>query len=368
MWVQHYLACDEVSIENVTVLSNCNSNNDMIDIDGCSNVRMWGCTGDSGDDAITLKSTGERACENITISDCVVASHCNAIKMGTESVGGFRNITISNCAIRPSKYETIQNGRREGLAGIALESVDGGTLDRVTISNITMEGTTSPIFLRLGNRGRKPDPNAPTRDVGALRNVIISNIVATGASPLGCSIAGIPGHPIENVTLRNIDITFRGGGTLQDAARDIPEMPQAYPECTMFGTLPAYGFYARHVKGLTLDNVRMGWSSSDDRPAFIGEDVFDLTIRGLKAESTDKTPDMIVLKNVDTAMITGCTGPRSSNVPFLHLIGNCRQVSVIGNDLRHTNTPWRIDERGEQKGTNDFYQAANAMQIRTQQP
>src|SRR5213596_3918235 len=67
------------------------------------------------------------------------------IKFGTESNGGFRNVTISNCVI-------------EDCRGIALETVDGGLLEDVSISNITMRGVTDvPLFIRLGRRMRGPD-------------------------------------------------------------------------------------------------------------------------------------------------------------------------------------------------------------------
>ncbi|MBI4580299.1 MAG: glycoside hydrolase [Planctomycetes bacterium] len=329
MWVQHYLACDNVTLERVTVLSNCNHNNDMIDIDGCRFVRIIGCTGESGDDAITLKSTGTRACENVTISDCNVASNCNAIKFGTESTGGFRNITITNCTVhRPS----LPGVGRSQLSGISLLTVDGGTIDGVTISNIAVQGTQAPIFLRLGNRARKHTPDAPAPGVGVLRNVIISNVVATGATHTGCAIAGLPGHPIENVTLRDIRITFAGGGTLDHARRDVPEQPGQYPECTMFGTLPAYGFYVRHVDGLVLDNVQVGWEKPDRRPALVCDDVRNLTVTGLRAQAAPEAAETIVLKNSDTILIRGCTAPAGATA-FLHLTDGTRFVNVIGNDL-----------------------------------
>ncbi len=125
--------------------------------------------------------------------------------MGTESNGGFKNISITNCVVRPSSEPDLIYGRREGLAGIALEIVDGGTLDGITISNIAISGTTAPIFMRLGNRARKYRTNISPPPVGTFRNVLISNIVASGAGNTGCSITGIPGHMIENVSIWSVD-------------------------------------------------------------------------------------------------------------------------------------------------------------------
>jgi hypothetical protein len=185
----------------------------------------------------------------------------------------------------------------------ALEEVDGGALDRVTISNITMDGVASPIFIRLGNRGRKPWAEAPARRVGTLGHVVISNVVATGASTLGCAIAGIPGHQIENVTLRDINITFQGGGTLEDTKRPVPELAEVAPECTMFDTLPAYAFYARHVDGLNLDNVQVGWDKPDLRPAIVCDDTRNLTISCLRARMADSGGDLILLNDTENVMI-----------------------------------------------------------------
>ena len=139
MWMQHYLACDNLTVRGVTVRSRCNANNDGINIDCCHNVRIADCDISSGDDAIVLKSTADRACENVTITNCIVSSNCNGLKMGTETNGGFRNIAISNCSI----YDVR-------LAGLTLQIVDGGTLDRVAVTNLTMHNVDSPIFLRLG--------------------------------------------------------------------------------------------------------------------------------------------------------------------------------------------------------------------------
>ena len=354
MWVQHYLACDNLTLEGLTVVSNCNFNNDMMDIDGCRDVRVSGCTGESGDDAITLKATGLRPCERVTISDCTVASHCSGIKLGTESTGGFRDITITNCVVRHPTLDGLCKGEPEG---IGLETVDGGTLERVILSNITVDGAEAPIFLRLGNRARKHTPDASSPGVGTLRDVVISNLVARNAGTFGCPITGLPDFPIENVTLRDIQITCRGGGTADDAARKVDEKPDAYPACRMFGQLPAYGFYARHVKGLTLDNVRVGFEKSDRRPALICEDVSGLNICNLQAGAAKDGAEAIRLDNVRSALIRGCIAPENA-ATFLLLTGKCDGISVIGNDLSRASQAFRT--QGERQDRT-LFQAANRM-------
>ncbi len=339
MWMQHYLDCDSVTVRGISVYNHVGRNNDMIDIDCCRNVVITDCFADTDDDALTLKSTAGRPTENVTVSNCLLSSHCNAIKAGTESNGGFKNITITNCVIRPSADSEKIAGRNEGLAGIALEIVDGGTLDGVTISNIAMVGETTPIFLRLGNRARPIKPSAPKPSVGTFRNVILSNIVATGAGAVGCSIAGLPDHPIENVTLSNIRISFVGGGTKEHAQAAVPENPTKYPECTMFGTLPAYGFYCRHVAGLTLRSVDLRFAKPDHRPALVCDDVRDLAVDAFSAQTSAEASAQIVLDNTRDALIRGCCPPPTAAV-FLRLQDRSDRITVVANDLSRTETPF----------------------------
>jgi len=302
MWVQHYLACDDVRIAGITVRSNVNANNDGIDIDSCRRVVISDCNIDSGDDAIVLKSTSARVCADVVITNCVLSTRCNALKMGTESNGGFQNIAITNCVI----YNTR-------LAGVALEIVDGGTMDRVAVSNITMNGVGAPIFIRLGNRARpfKQDMEAP--GMGAMRNITISNIEAAGANPTGCAISGLPDAAIENITLSNVRLSFEGGGTKADAARVIPEMPTDYPEYRMFGKLSAYGFYCRHVKGLKLLNVQLLLAKPDQRHAVVLEDVEDTLVDCLDAPFSLDAETMIQLTGVKKVFIRNKDGETSAH-------------------------------------------------------
>jgi polygalacturonase len=267
MWVQHYLACSDVVIRGIKVYSKVNSNNDGIDIDCSERVRISDCDINSGDDAIVLKSTANRPCRDVVVTNCTLSTHCNALKLGTESNGGFENITVSNCTVFDTR-----------LSGIAVEMVDGGLLDRVSFSNIVMKNVGNPIFVRLGNRARPYQEKGPKPAMGSLRNVQISNVQATGAGKVGCSITGLPGHPAENITLDNIRLSFVGGGTAADSQRKIEEFPEKYPEFQMFGTLPAYGFYCRHARNLTFRNVETRFESPEARPGLVTEDVDGLRV------------------------------------------------------------------------------------------
>ena len=298
---------DSLTIDNVKV----DTNRDGFDIDACRYVRISNCSVNApNDDAIVIKSSYAlgfaRATENMTITNCQVTGYdlgtffdgtfkrtqqqapdrdgvTGRIKLGTESNGGFKNITISNCVFDRSR-------------GLALETVDGGLIEDITINNITMrEVTTAPIFLRIGSRMRGPK-DIP---IGAIRRVNISNIVVSDAETKFASlIVGLPGHPIEDVRLSNIRIHYRGGGTKEDAAIEPPERENNYPEPSMFGTIPAYGFYVRHVKGLEMRDVEVSFMKDDARPPFVLDDVKGVDLRGLKAQRGMDVP-MFVLKNVE---------------------------------------------------------------------
>ena len=241
------LGTDYVNIDGVTIR---NGYADGIDPDSCRNVRIANCHIESVDDAIVPKasfSLGERrSCENITVTNCYLATECNAFKLGTESGGDFKRMAVSNCVMAGLSKSDPAGG------GIALESVDGSNLDGVVVSNITMIDVRAPIFIRLGNRGRDMATPVP----GSLKNVIISDVVATEASDT-CAITGIPEHPVEGVTLSNIRITWKGGCPYRPSAESVPEQINQYPDPDMFDALPAYGFYCRHVEGLVLSNVQV---------------------------------------------------------------------------------------------------------------
>lgn len=339
MWMQHYLACERVTLRGLRVWNFGNANNDSLDLDGCRDCVVSQCVFESDDDAITLKSTLDRPTESITISDCIARSHCNAIKLGTESNGGFKDITIANCVVTSPRETHAMYGTGRGLSGISLELVDGGRLERIAIANITIHGVTVPLFLRLGDRARPFQSDLPPPPIGSFRNVVINNLVATEVGRVGCAITGQPGHPIEDVLLSNLTLTFEGGGKREQTEVEVPELPKKYPECTMFGELPAYGFYARHVNGLRFTDVRLRTSKPDMRHAMVLDDVEDLAIDGLEAGFSAGAAPMLSLVQTRRAIIRGCQ-PQANGGVFLKLAGDAtRQVTLIANDLAGVGRP-----------------------------
>jgi len=317
------LGTDYVNIDGVSIL---NGYCDGIDPDCCHHVRISNCHIETWDDAIVLKtsfSLGEhRSTENLTVTNCVLATNCNAFKLGTESGGDFKYITVSNCVFfdRP--------GMSAPMAGIALESVDGSNIAGVAISNISMKNVRAPIFLRLGNRGRDMENPTP----GTLKDVVISNIVATGAEHT-CALSGLPNHPIEAVQLENIRITYMGGGTLEQTAINVPEMVAKYPDARMFGDLPAYGFYIRHVSGLKLHSVSLALQSPDLRHALVCDDVVSLDVESFAAPAVEGTESTLKLTQVIGALIRGCSPPTGTEI-FLKVFGaSSSDIALLGNDF-----------------------------------
>ncbi len=284
--------CDNLTVDNVTM----DTDRDGIDIDCCRNTMVSNCRINSpNDDGLCPKSTyalGEiRLTENLTIVNCQVSgflegtlldgtmkpakSGYGRIKFGTESSGGFRNCTVANCTFRSCR-------------GLALEEVDGGILENITVNNLTMMDVPDyAIYLTTGKRNRTPGVTTNSR----MRNILISNIIADGVGRMsGIQIMGLPEQPIEGVRLENIRLTSQGGGTAADAAIIPKELGTGYPEPGRIGTLPAYGVFARHVRGLELANINVRFDKEDLRPALACVDVDGLEIANFKAQLAPGVP------------------------------------------------------------------------------
>jgi len=330
-WVQEYRECKNILIENITVRTMAAITNDGIDIDGCSHVVVRGCDVDSEDDGICLKS-GSWPCEDVLVEKCRIRSTCNALKFGTASAKGFKNITCRDLVI----HDTY-------LSGIALEVVDGGSMENVSITNVRMTDVGNPLFIRLGHRNKEGA-------TGSINGVTISDVSAQIPNrPRGemnkfpefwrhqCttlitgSITGLPGHPVRGVTLRNVTMTYGGIGEVAkpNHARitelsKIPECETNYPESKMFGILPAWGLYCRHADGIVMENVSLGVSGKDYRPAIVCDDVSNLTMNGVRILSGGSGP-AVVLNDVRDATISNSSAPQNPD-RFLEKLGTTSGV------------------------------------------
>lgn len=285
-WTFRLFRCDGVLIDGIQIYSHSIVNNDGIDIDA-RNVTVSNCRIDGDDDGICMKSDDpDFMVENITVTNCIIASNCNPIKFGTSSKCGFRNITVSNCIIHcPSEsnvwdwskeYREVKKGELTGLAGIAVEAVDGGHIENLNFNNISMTGIITPIFVCLNNRN----------GIGSVRNLVFSGITAKAAGIIPCLISSIPGQWIDGITLRDIVVEHVGNGTEKDAVTPLNENLRGYPENRMYGSHnPAYGLYVRHAKNVTVDNFQVRLKNPDARPLMVMDDVHGVTVEGLSDHS-----------------------------------------------------------------------------------
>ncbi len=322
VWNQHYLNCENVIINNINVYNHSNRNNDGIDIDGCRRLILSNSIFDSDDDGITLKSTGPAPCEDIVITNCIVSSYCNAIKAGTESTGGFRNVSISNCVVKPSSSgeKPVFNTPKTGITGLSLIIVDGGTMEGITVNNLTIYGTMAPIYVRLGNRGRPHIPGDPKPGVGNAGNISISNVVAYGAGSWGSSITGIPGHPVKNISLNNIQLFTEGGVKREDYDAHVKEDEKGYPQPTVWSNLPAYGLFIRHAEGISIQNLMLGVKEPDSRIPIVIEDVSHLQIKGSLLAGPGNSQHFVTAKSLKQYDIEKPLGWEGNNENMVKII------------------------------------------------
>jgi len=324
-WVQDYRECSNVIIDKITVQSTAYWNNDGLDITDCKDVRITNCFINSADDGICLKSENpDFICENIYIDSCTVRSSASGFKIGTASVGGFKNIKVRNLTV----FDTYRSA-------IALESVDGGVLEAIDIQNVVAKNTGNAIFIRRGHRNKDGK-------VGTLKGIHIANVKAE--TPLykpdqgypiegppdhlnpgvdkmprrpshfhifghpflpynlvPSSIVGIPDYPVQDVILENIEISYGGMASKVIACIplnkiiSVPENEANYPEFSMFGELPSWGFYVRHTEGLKMKNVKVYFLKDDFRPALVFDDAKGLELSDVNITTAKEMP--VVLFN-----------------------------------------------------------------------
>ena len=287
-WNQQYDQCKNVIIDRIMVDSKSYWNNDGVDIVDCDSVSVTNSYFDAADDGICLKShSADFICQNVLIHNNTVRTSANGIKFGTASYGGFRNIKIINNIV----FDTYRSA-------ITFAAVDGGMVEDIIVDSLKSINTGNVIFLRIGERreGKK----------GRMNNISISNVYAEVPSskpdagynyegpvedmPRNISPASITGMPdvlISNVSLKNIEIHYPGGGNAAfarislDELDKVPEMAASYPEFSMFKELPAWGLYIRHAKGVTCENITLVCAKKDYRTAVVLDDVHGATFKSL---------------------------------------------------------------------------------------
>ena len=280
-WTSAWIYCDNIAVDGISIRSRVNHNGDGLDFDGCTNVRVSNSSFDTSDDSICLQASDpEKPCKYVTITNCIFTSKWAGMRIGLLSRGDFESVAVSNCT-----FNDIDD------AGLKIQMNEGGEMKNMTFTNLTMKNVPRPVFMTFAQQRAYVDsPEGEYPPMKAMHNFIFTNIIADNSEldkDAAFYITGMPGHYIENLIFRNIQFTVPGGGTAEDAARtDIKEytldvLKGWWPEFYLTGTLPAYGFYARHVRGLTLDNVHIYRKGDDARKPVILDDVRNFHIRGV---------------------------------------------------------------------------------------
>jgi polygalacturonase len=345
-WVQDYRECNNVVIDRIKVQSTAYWNNDGLDITDSKNVKITNCFINSSDDAICLKSENPNSfCENVFIDSCTVRSSANGFKIGTAGSGGFRNIKVRNLTV----FDTYRSA-------IAIESVDGGFLENIDIQNVSAKNTGNAIFIRRGQRNKN-------QKAGTLNGVYIANLKADiplykpdqgypiegppdhlhpgedkmpkrpghfhiyghpflPYNLIPSSIVGIPDNPVQDITLENIEITYGGRASKEIAyiplseITSVPENIAGYPEFSMFGELPAWGFYLRHAEGIKMKNVKLNYREVDFRPAMVMDDVKGIDLTDVDIPTAKEMP-VIYFNNSSGIMLNNLKMPVSEEKGIL---------------------------------------------------
>lgn len=275
-WTLKLENCDGVNVSRLIIDNNRHiANTDGIDILYSRGVEVSKTFVSTGDDGIILKNwSADKIVENVHISGCEVMSCTNAFKIGTETRGDIRNVLVEDCRFF---MRDIYPGTG---AGIAIESTDGTHLSNVTVRNITMDRVTCPLFIRLGNRNRYADDTSDFS--GSIEDITIENITAVNAERC-VIITGVRNSEkgtlyVRDITLRNFSITYT------DVSREsplillyTPEYEKEYPDSGRFHNLPAYGIWARHADGLTIENFSVVPPEKTIKREFVFSDVKNLT-------------------------------------------------------------------------------------------
>ncbi len=305
-WVQTYRECEGVYLAHLKVRSTAFWNNDGIDIVDSRRVRVEDCDIDAADDGICLKSDfGGSGCEDIEIARCRLRTSASALKLGTASHGGFRRIRVRDLEV----YNTYRSA-------VAIECVDGGLVEDIVVERVRAINTGNAFFIRLGHR-------TTTKPPGIIRRITLRDFdvsIPSGRPDAGyehegppveephnllpAPIVGLPGHCIEDVTLENITLLYGGGASrahaeiLLNQLDRVPERPGDYPEFSMWGELPSWAIYVRHARNIRMENVKLSLRSPDFRPAVVADDVKQLALRAITAQSTEN-PTPLVFQSVE---------------------------------------------------------------------
>ncbi|MFY0687477.1 MAG: right-handed parallel beta-helix repeat-containing protein [Cyclobacteriaceae bacterium] len=292
-----WLYCDQIVVDGIKIHSRVNNNGDGLDFDGCTNVRVSNSSFDTSDDSICLQaSLVEKPCKDVVITNCTFTSKWAGMRIGLLSRGDFESIAVTNCTFRD-----IQD------SGLKIQMNEGGEMKNMTFSNLTMKNVPRPVFMTFAQQ-RAFDDSPPDvyPDMKAMHSMTFSNIIADNSELDKNSaffITGMPNNDIKDLVFRDIQFVVSGGGTTADAHKDdhkeytIETLDGWWPEFHLIGTLPAHGFFLRHVDGVRLDGVEIRTISNDARPAIVLDDVKNASINQAFSNRQRISEDQIIKRN-----------------------------------------------------------------------
>jgi hypothetical protein len=275
-WTSEWRYSDDLTFDHITISSRGISNGDGLDFDGCTNVRVTNSKFDNGDDCLCLQtSLTDKPCKNFFIEGCSFSGRWAGIRVGLLSRGNFENVVMTNC---------VFNNHND--SGLKIQMNEGGEMKNMLFTHLAMTNVPRPLFLTFCQKNAWVDARwdqlPPMKSVRDLHFEDITVDDQGGSKNSGFVVVGMPGHPVENLSFKNIRATFPGGGAAADATNIVEELTpenlgNRWPEIgSLRKTIPAHGLFAHHVKGITLDNVRFETKIPDARPAIAFDDVTDV--------------------------------------------------------------------------------------------
>jgi polygalacturonase len=327
------LECERVFLDSVRIYNRVNLNNDGFHINSSQYVHIANCDVACQDDACALFGSNKF----VTVMNCTFSTRWSVFRFGG---GEAENITITNCVI----YDTYG-------CPIKMRCGARSRFENISFSNLIMKNVTGPITVGLDSsrRNGSTSPSVPPSGKGIIRNISFNGIrgfvVAEGRQHADlpwpqkfrpgetrqCIVVnGVGADVIENVSFQDIHFTFEGGGSVAEAAAEVPGIAGEYFE---IGTPPAYGLYARNVRGLTLSNVRFEVSKPDLRPAVDLDNVSDVAINGLSAQGNPGAKSVVRVKDTRDVLITA-SRVLASAAAFVEMVGTKNAgIAIDGGDI-----------------------------------
>jgi hypothetical protein len=359
------LRCERVWFDGVRIFNRVNKNNDGFHINSSQYVHITNCDVKCQDDACALFGSNKW----VTITGCTFSTRWSIFRFGG---GEAEYITISNCVI----YDTFGSA-------IKMSGSGRSRFENILFSNLVMHNVTGPITIGLqrGRRGGQnaaakaaatdpskapPRDNPPPANLGVVRNISFNHIRAYVAAngqqyadmhweqgyrdgeKFTCiTLNGVGEAMLENISFADVHVVYEGGATEKEAA--IREAPQIAGEYFEMGIRPAYGLYARNVRGLSLQNIRFEVKNPDLRPAVVFDHVSDAVVDTLSAQGNPSAESVWRVVDSQDVLINS---PRvlTPAAVFLRLEGSKSEMVVIdGGQISRAAKPLEIAAGADEK-------------------